>query len=91
MDVDRERRFCQCNRNLTITFLCSIKTVRKSITLWARFIICIFTAIECKGSENSHIATILHYFGNTSSDTLMKKSCTKGESKTDYKDSAEKI
>ena len=61
------------------------------ITMWVSFIICIFTPIKCKGSEHSHIAIILHYFGNTSSDTQIKKSGAKGASKTDYKDGAEKI
>ena len=73
-DVHREKLFCQCHRNLIITFLCLFITVKKCITVWVNFIICIFTAIECKGSENSHIGIILHYFGNTSSDTHIKKS-----------------
>ena len=34
--------------------------------MWASFIIWILTATEWKGSENSHIDIILHYFSNTS-------------------------
>ena len=49
------------------------KTVKKGSALWVSYIIWISTAIEWKGSENSCIDIILHYFSYTSSDTQMKK------------------
>ena len=51
MNVDREKVLCQSHRNLILTILCPIKTVRKGSTMWVRFIIWIFTTIELKGSE----------------------------------------
>ena len=59
--------------------------------MWVSFIIWNFTAIEWMGSKDSHIDIILHYFGNTSSDTRIKKSCAKGTSKKGYKDGTKKI
>ena len=73
MDVVRKNLFCQCHRNLSITFLCPIKTVRKGSTMCLSFITCTFTAIEWKGSKNRHIDIMIDYFAIPRNDTQIKE------------------